>query len=203
MKEILKKHFQENYKNYFILMFIFTVGLIIGICCVNNMETDSKKELNDYLTNITTQIKENKQIDYTNILKKSITTNLKFLAIIVFISFSMWGEIATIILIGYKGFGVGYSISSAIAIFGTGKGLLFAVSLICLSEIIFIPAIFYITVLSMKKYKTLMYEKEDNKWLIIKHYLIALLAVIIILILSSLIQTYLNNNLFLLFKQYY
>lgn len=203
MRQTIENHLKENGKSYLVLFLVLILGLIIGIISINRMPIEQKKDISNYLNDFTNQIKENNSINYGHILKSSITHKVKFTIVLILLSFSIWGEIGTFLLVGYKGYSLGYSISSAISIFGIAKGLTFALPLVFLSELVYIPAIFYISVLSIKNYKTLIKEDYDNKKLMAIKYMVSLLATACVVLTSSLLQTYLNTNLFLMLTKYF
>jgi len=203
MKRTIEEHFKNNLKSYLAISVFFILGLIIGISSINNMKTEQKTELTSYFENFINETKNNTNINYTTLLDNSIKNNLKFIALIVILSFSIWGEVSTCALMGYRGFSLGYTISSAITILGIGKGMCFAVSLMLFSEIIYIPAIFFISIFSIKKYKELIDKEYENKKTLIARYLIALFITTICAIFSSFMKTYFNTNLFLMFAKYF
>ncbi len=202
MKEKVEEHLAKNIKNYLILSLVLIVGVIIGIISVNNLKEEQKCEINDYLSEFTDTIKNNSKIDYSKLLEKSIKENIKIIILIVLIGFSIWGKFAIIGITGYKGFCLGYSISSAIVAFGVGKGILFSSTLLFLSQVLVLPICFYIAIKSLKTYESLIDDNNDDKVILIG-YVISLIISIIIMIISSFIETYLNSNLFMLFARYY
>ena len=149
MKETIEKHIRDNYKTYIILIIIFTGGLIAGIVAVNNLNLENKEKINYYLIDFTNNLRDNNNINYGLLLTNSLKKNFKFIIILIVLSFSIWRKISNSILMGYKGFTLGYSISSAICIFGIGKGIVFNISLLLLSELIFIPTLLFTAVFCM------------------------------------------------------
>lgn len=203
MKHIIEKHLTENAKKYIFFIGILILGVIIGVLTVNNTKNEAKEEINVMIAEFITNIKENTSIDYISILKKSIEKNIKLIVFIIAISFSIWGEAGNIVLVGYKGFSLGYSLASVFYILGIGKGLLFSLSLLFISQIFLIPTILYIIVSCMNTYKKiLLNEYDDIKYLIIKN-ILCLSVAIVISIFSSFVHTFLCSNLFLLFTKFF
>ena len=202
MKDKIELHLAENLKNYFILGLILIIGIIIGIISVNNLNEEQKCEINNYLNEFAGTMKNNSKIDYSNLLEKSIKENIRIVILIVLFGFSIWSRVGITSIIGYKGFSLGYSISGAIIAFGVGKGILFSTTLLLLSQVLLVPAILYISIKSIKTYKLLISETDEKKVLLIK-YGISLISVIVIMLISSFIETYLNSNLFMMFIGYY
>ena len=200
MKEAIEKHLEENLKKYFILSLFLIIGVFIGIMTINNATDIQKNEINEYLTNFITSLKETNKINYTHLLVNSIKNNLKIILFIILISMSLFGKIGVFGATIYKGYKLGYSISSAVIIFGTVKGLIFSGTLILINNIIWIPTIFYISTKSLNIYKDILEcgNKRDLKYLILQ-YIISIAISIGFMLIASLIETYINSNLFLMF----
>ena len=203
MKETIEKHIRDNYKTYIILIIIFTGGLIAGIVAVNNLNLENKEKINYYLIDFTNNLRDNNNINYGLLLTNSLKKNFKFIIILIVLSFSIWRKISNSILMGYKGFTLGYSISSAICIFGIGKGIVFNISLLLLSELIFIPTLLFTAVFCMHIYSDIINRNCSNR----NNYRIRNLVIFIIILLNllvaSLTKTYLSSNLFIMINNYF
>ena len=198
MKKTIEEHLRENIKVYFILSLILILGIIVGIIFVNNASTVHKEEIRSYLTDFIGQIKESRNINYVQLFQSSLKSNFKFIGILIFISLTIFGTIGIYILIAYKGFCLGYTISSTIAIFGVGKGTLINLSLILLNQIILIPTIFYIALSSRKLFGELINDNRENNRFEIIRYIIRIAASAVLILFDSLIETYINSNIFLI-----
>lgn len=196
MKEHIKKHLEENYKTYIIFIIVFILGMVIGIIVLNHSNEEQKATIGTYITNFI-ETSKTSNVDYLALLKSSITKNLKFITITVILDLSLFRLIASNLMIGYKGFCLGYSIASIIAVIGIKKGMIFNLSLIFLSEIFYIPAIFYLNISSLNLYKNLKEENYDYKKYEIIRYCIKIGISGILMIISSLVETYISTNLFL------
>ena len=202
MNKYLKKHIEENYKSYFIFIIVFVLGMIIGIIALNNLNEEQKNSVSTYITNFI-ETSKNSNIDYTALLKNTISKNFKFVLVTIIIDLSVFRLIASNLMIGYKGFCLGYSISSIIAVIGIQRDLRFNLSFIFLSEIFYIPAIFYLNVSSLNLYKNLRDGNYDSKKFEIIRYCIKVGISSVMMILSSLVETYINTNLFLSFLKFF
>lgn len=198
MKKTIEEHLRENIKVYFILSLILILGIIVGIIFVNNASTVHKEEIRSYLTDFIGQIKESRNINYVQLFQSSLKSNFKFIGILIFISLTIFGTIGIYILIAYKGFCLGYTISSTIAIFGVGKGTLINLSLILLNQIILIPTIFYIALSSRKLFGELINDNRENNRFEIIRYIIRIAASAVLILIAALIETYINSNIFLM-----
>lgn len=203
MKEHIEKHIRDNYRTYIFFIIIFIVGLIIGIISVNNMNIENKEKMNNYLISFTSNLKDNVNINYGLLLVNSLKKNMQFILILVVLSFSIWRKISNSLLVGYKGFVLGYSISSTISIFGIGKGLAFNMSLLMLSELIFIPTVFFTAVYCMNSYNKIISKDYSNKTTDLIRNIIVFIIILFTIVASSFIKTYLSSNLFVLIRNYF
>lgn len=196
---VLYNHIINNKRGYFIVTILFFIGLIVGILFINNSDDAKIQEINTYLNNMVNNIKTYENIDFASLLKQSVGSN--FIMIIL-----LWFGASTIIgipivygTIALKGFSIGYTVSSIIACFGAGKGILIALSIMLLHNIILIPAMLGAGVSGVKLYQSIMKNKErDNiKLEILRHTLFCALMLILV-ILSSVIEVYASTNLFIM-----
>ena len=192
----VKRHFKENVKSYVILFAILLLGLIVGIAFINHANNAQKEQISNYISGFTTTIKDSK-IDYWVLLKNSIMSNIKITLIIIFVSMSLFGTIGSYIISFYKGFSLGYTISSIIAVFGVAKGLTFSMSLILLNQLVYIPAMIYLIICSNKFYRKIINDELNDTKLEIIRYIITVSITLILFLLSSLIETFISSNLLL------
>ena len=68
-KKIIEEHIIKNIRAYIILTIIFLVGIIIGIIVVNNSNADNKNEINSYINNFITELKNGTKLNYGELLK--------------------------------------------------------------------------------------------------------------------------------------
>ena len=141
-------------------------------------------------------LKENYQISSSKLLMKSILNNLYITIILWFLGSTVIGFPLIYVVIGYKGYSIGYTISSIIATLGTGKGLIFIISTMLFQSIIYIPAILALSVSGIKLYKLIMADRrrENIKIQILKHTIFSIF-IFIILIISSFVEAYISGGL--------
>ena len=115
----------------------------------------------------------------------------------IIIFFSLFG------FVGYKGYCIGYTISSVIATVGTGKGIIFIIATMLIQNIIYIPTILTLSVSGIKLYRLIMEDRrrENIKLQILKHTIFSILMLILLLI-SSLLETYVSGNLSSIFLKF-
>jgi len=202
IRNVIFEHVRDNIKEYFIITIIFIIGIILGVILINNLKQDGQEEISLYINNFINDVKENKSINTINLFKKTLINNVTFVIILWFVSSTVIGIPIVYALIVFRGFCLGYTISSIIATVGTMKGVLFSLFGVLLQNIIFIPGIFILAVSGIKLYKSIMKDKrkENIKLEIIKFTLIALF-VSLLLIVSAIIETYISSNMLVLYTQ--
>lgn len=106
-------------------------------------------------------------------------------------------------IVAFRGFCLGYTISSSVAIWGTGKGILFFITSMLLQNIIFIPCMLALAVSGIKLYKSIMKDKrkENIKIEIFRHTIFSVM-ILLLLILASFIETYVSTSLLNFYVQY-
>lgn len=202
-KKVIEEHVTKNIKLYTILIIIFLLGLIIGIIVVNNSQDMQKAEINNYINTFITDLKNGAKLDYFKLLKTSFGNNFTAVLILWFMSSTVIGIPLVYGIIGYKGFCLGYTISSIVAAVGTGKGILFVLTSMLLHNIIFIPCILLLAVSGINLYKSIIKDRrrENIKLEIIRHTIFSLI-ILAVLLFASLIETYVSSNLLISIIKY-
>lgn len=203
IKEILFSNLEENFKYYIIFTIIFVLGLVIGITFINNSNENQKLEITNYVSGFVTSMKTS-GIDSFSLLKLSIKNNCILGLLLWFMGSTIIGIVAVVIIVGFRGFCLGYTISSMIAIYGMGKGSLFLISTVFLQNIIIIPTVIFMAVSGAKFCSSFIgnVRRENVKVAITKHTIICLGATIL-LILSAIIETYISKNIIIFFIKYF
>ena len=196
IKQMILNHFYENIKTYIIVIVLFIIGIIVGIAFINNINVEQEAEITGYITNFINSLKQDYHIDKLELLKKSLGDNLILILTMWFIGSTVIGIPIIFGIVLFRGFCVGYTISSIIGSLGVQKGLVFLLSTVFLQNIIFIPVIICMTVSCMRLYKSIMKDKrrENIKLEILRHTLISL-GLAILLIIASLVESYISTNL--------
>ncbi len=200
MKRTIQEHLEKYGKSYLLLFIFIVIGVIIGIFGLNNSSQSSKEQIISYLNNKVVGI-EKGNISYLILLKNSIWKKIQFFIFLVFLCLSILGKYGAISLVIFKGFTIGYSVASSIMTFGVGKGILMSLSLTLLTEIMLIPTIFYTIITSLQMFNDCSYQNYESKRQLILKYIVKLVCIIIIIFLISLIETFINVNIFLLFRK--
>lgn len=193
---IIKNHVYDNIKEYAIVSILFLIGLILGVIFINNTNETQITQITQYLNNFSDSIKNNYKIDNMELIKNSIKNNVILALIMWFAGSTVIGLPIVFGIVSFRGFCMGYTISSAIATFGTGKGTVFATCSLLMQNLFFIPALLALAVTGIKVYKSIIKDKrrENFKFEIIRHTLFSTI-ILILLVISAVIETYISPNL--------
>ncbi len=194
---------QRDIRHYFVFFALFIIGIILGIVLINNISPEQKQETLEYIAKLVDVVRNN-SIEQKNILIYSIKNNL-FLGILLwFMGTSIIGLLIVAGIILFRGLCLGYSISSALAIYGSGKGLLFAVSLLLSQNLIFVPTIILIAVSGTKFVSNMLknIKKNNIRIEIIKHTIFCW-SMFIFLIISSFVEIFVSKNILKFFIKYF
>ena len=202
-KNIFYTHLENNIKAYFIVSVLFIIGVIIGIIFINNLQDTQKSEISEYLNSFITALKNNQEINDGVLLKESILKNLKLTLFLWFMGMSVIGILGVYLAICFRGFILGYTISSAIAFLGLNRGLIFIFTSLFLQTLLFVPSILALAVSGIKLYNSIMKDrrKENIKLEILRHTMFSI-AILVVLIICSFIEVNISKNFLTLCIKY-
>lgn len=203
IKNIIIQYIEENIKSYMILIIVFFIGLILGVIYINNADETCINQVSTYINNFLSSIKENYQISTSTLLLSSIKNNIVVAVILWLLGLTVIGVPIIYLIIGYKGYCLGFTISAIIATLGTGKGLVFVVSTLLLQNVIYIICMLTLSISGLNLYKLIMADRrrENIKLQILKHTIFSL-VILIILIGTSFVETYISGKIGVLILKY-
>ena len=130
------------------------------------------------------------------LLKTSMIQNIILGIAIWFFGTTVIGIPVVFGIVLYRGFCLGYTISTCITVMGLSKGLLFVLITLVLQNLIFIPAIIAIAVSGFKLYKSIVKDRKvDNIKLEILRHTIFSLLMMLLLIIASLVETFASTGI--------
>ncbi len=118
IKEILLTYIKNNLREIAIITIIFFIGLTFGIIFVNNSGTEQANEISSYINGFVDNLRNNIQIDKAELLKDALISNFLLALILWFVGSTVVGIPMVYGIIAYKGFCLGYTLSSSIATLG-------------------------------------------------------------------------------------
>lgn len=189
-------------KKYIFLISIVVIGVIIGIIFSNILSDNDKILVEDKLTTYFMNIKENKEINYLSNFLNSFLNNNTTLVLIWIFGLSIIGLFFNIFILFFKSFAVGFGIGSIINLYlykGILGSILYVFPHILINLFVFLVLVYYANNFSSKLFKLLFLKKDVKFNLVMKKYLKILLYGFILLVVSSLLETFLSPFIMKLF----
>ena len=146
LKDIIIENIYQNLKSYIIVTIIFLIGIVLGVIFINNIEEVQKTEITGYINEFITSLKSNYEVNKAELLKNSLIEKFKLAIGMWFIGSTVVGLPIVLGIVLYRGFCIGYTVSSVITVLGTQKGLLFFLTTILAQNIIIIPVLISLAV---------------------------------------------------------
>ena len=197
LKNVILEHVSNNLKDYTVLVLFFLVGVVLGVIFINNANDEQKQQISSYINGMVNSLKEDYVIDDLSLLKSSITGNIKLAIILWFVGSTVIGMPFVYGIITYRGFCIGYTSASIIGVLGMQKGIIFLLTSLLLQNILFIPCLLALGVSGLKLYRSIMKDKrKENIKIEIYRHTIFCLFMLVGLVCSSVIETYVSSALF-------
>ena len=118
LKNVLAKHIKDNIKEYIIVALMFIIGIFLGVLFINNTKEAQTAEITTYFNNFITKFKETQNINSMQMLKESIGQDILLACAIWFFGTTIIGIPIVFGIVLFRGFCLGYTISTCIAIMG-------------------------------------------------------------------------------------
>lgn len=190
-------------KKYLYLLIIVMVGIIVGIIFSNILSNDDSKLVYSKVTTFFNNIKNDVPINYFQNFINSLKNNYFYLIIIWILGLSIIGLIINNFILFFKSFILGFSIGSIINIYfysGIILSFFYVFPAILINLFIFILMCYYANNCSLKLFDVLFRKKEYKFTNFIIKYLKILGVFLIILLISSLIETFVTPFFIKLFS---
>lgn len=146
LKNVILDNIYNNLKSYTIVTIILLIGIVAGVIFINHIDESQKSEIGNYINEFITALKGNYEINKGELLKNSLIENFKLVLGMWFIGSTVIGLPIVLGIVLYRGFCIGYTVSSAITILGMQKGILFSFTTILIQNIIIIPVLIALAV---------------------------------------------------------
>ncbi len=196
IKDIVYKHIASNSKEYILVSLVFIVGIFLGVMFINSAQEAQLSEIKTYLNEFIEKLKSIEQINNFEILKTTIFENIILAITLWFFGTTVIGIPIVFGIILYRGFCLGYTISSIIVTMGIGKGIAFVLSSLLLQNIILIPAIIAIGVSGFKLYKSIVKNRNrDNIKIELLRHTIFSIIMIGALCIAGIVEIFFSTNI--------
>lgn len=190
-------------KKYMFLIIIVIIGIITGILFSNILSTEDNRLVTSKIGEYFNNLKRDVPINYFKNLITSLKNNLLYIGIIWILGLSIIGLLFNNFILFFKSFVLGFSIGSIINIYlynGLILSFLYVFPSLLINIIVFLIMTYFANDIGIKLFNLLFKKKEIKFSLIIKRYSKILLYLSIILVISSLIETFIMPFMIKLFS---
>lgn len=203
IKEVIVQHIKKNLREYAIVLILFLIGLIFGIVFINNVGESQINDITSYLGSFIDNLKNKTQINQFEVLKDALLSNFLLALILWFVGSTVIGIPIVYGIVIYRGFCLGYTISSIIATIGIGKGILFSFTSLLFQNLLFIPCLLALAVSGMKLYQSIVKDKRrENIKIEITRHTIFCFIFLIGLEIAAFAEVYISTNLLQICSKY-
>ncbi|MEG1495048.1 MAG: stage II sporulation protein M [Bacilli bacterium] len=189
---------------YLFLFILLLIGVGIGIVFVTILSNGDKKIVMEQLGDFFKQFRTMDNLNYGRGLMNSLLANLLYVIGVWLLGISIIGLPVILFLLFMKGFIVGFSISSIISIYGF-KGVLGVIAYLfphhLLGLLMVVVLSFYAVTFSIKLFLSLFLHKNINLRAVMHKYIKILLLMLVIAVVVSLLEIFINPYLINLFTK--
>lgn len=194
--EMIKEHVSNNKKEYVIVALLFVIGIFLGVLFINHIQEGQKTEITEYFKAFIEKMKNMEELNSMDLLRNSMGQNIILAIVLWFFGTTVIGIPVVFGIVLYRGFCLGYTIAVCVTIMGLPQGLWFALILLLLQNILFIPAMLALAVSGFKLYKSIIKDrnKENIKVEVVRHTIFSFLM-LLILVVASVVEIFLSTTL--------
>lgn len=200
MKKIMDKLFNlvRFDKRYVLFCLILVIlGIVCGSLFIVILNSSDKSIVIEYIENFVDTIKNN-SFNYIDTLKNTLIINYLIIFIISILGFTYFLAPLNILILFYKSFVIGFSLSSFILVYKI-KGLLLSIIYIfphlIINILLFSLLIAFTLKLSIKMINSIIKKKDVNMRVYFNKYLYTGLFIFIVLTISSLYESFVTPYL--------
>ena len=195
-KNAFQKEIQKNKYKYIFLLTIILIGFISGIIFSNILSYNDHQEISNTLKDYFLGIKNNQSINYLGNFLNIFSVNYLYMLLIWIFGLSIIGIILNPFILYFKSFVIGFSVGIIISIYsylGILSSLLYLFPHLLINLLVYTLLSFYGIKLSIKLFKALFLHKNFNFQELVKKYLKILGLASIILLITTLYETFLAD----------
>lgn len=202
--EMIKEHVSNNKKEYVIVALLFVIGIFLGVLFINHIQEGQKTEITEYFKAFIEKMKNMEELNSMDLLRNSMGQNIILAIVLWFFGTTVIGIPVVFGIVLYRGFCLGYTIAVCVTIMGLPQGLWFALILLLLQNILFIPAMLALAVSGFKLYKSIIKDrnKENIKVEVVRHTIFSFLM-LLILVVASVVEIFLSTTLLKVLIKYF
>jgi stage II sporulation protein M len=204
LNETIRKHLSSNIISYGVIAFFFILGISLGALTVSNIDIDTKSDIKAYIDGFI-NISKVDEVHSIEILKQSIKFNLVTSAALFLCGLTYAGLLFVPLIIGFRGFCIGFTIAFLTDSLGQG-GFLLALGSILPQNLIYIPVLLIFCVCSLSLafavLKSKINKKHNEAAAYIWSFGLTALLFFVILMGGSIIEAYITPYLIKLVAAY-
>lgn len=167
---------------YILLLITFFVGILIGSFSFKNVSDVSFQQYAEELKGTLDDLEEN----FSG--KSFLFQGLKIIGVFWIVGMSIVGTPVLIALVGYKGFSIGYTISTVLKILGTADGNRYIFQNLFLQNVVIVFIMIFLTNYSIKIFKNFFESKDNVKVDVIKYTVISTFTALVYLFLCVILK---------------
>lgn len=195
LNERIARNIKENISIYFIIILFFAIGLAVGGFAIKSIGDGDKQDLLTYMNSFF-KVYSGESVSGLTIFLQSAKNNFFSILIIWILSLTIVGVPALLIVVGFRGFILGFSVGFFIESMGL-KGLVFSLIGVIPQNIIYIPCILITAALSLMFSISVIKRKRNKNFyggqkLSILSYSMTIGVIFLVSLLGSLIEGFLS-----------
>lgn len=197
----IQYYFSKNLIEYLKAFIVFVIGIVIAIIVMNNSEQKQKIEIKDYIDNKINIVKTTDDYNsgtFSNILKE----NTLEIIVLAFLASTIIGIPFAYFMIAKKGFSIGYTIAAIYATQNTKTATIFICISMLIHNIIYMISMVLVFTEGNNLVKTMIDKDRNNIKFNIFRYIIFVVIALIMVVLSTVYETYISKALLDIFKKY-
>jgi stage II sporulation protein M len=187
---IVEQYFKKNISKYIIILVVFAIGVLVGTFYLKKI--DNVNDVSSYLQDTIKIIKSGNKINRGSVLKEALLMNLKTSIIIWLLGSAVVGIPLLLIYTGYRGFLLGFTISSILTTFGSYKGNLFLAGSLLPQNLIVIPCMILMVISGFKLSENVLKSKKSVKAEMLRHTVLCTIS-FFFMIIAAFIEAYFNT----------
>ncbi len=186
------RHIKNNLGLYIFAMMIVCVGIAIGSLYSVGLDETQANELALYISDFFEHYRD-KDIDFAEIFKSSLCNSFLYVAFSFVSSLCIYTVFLVYVALGIRGFSLGFTVGFIVGKIGI-KGIFLILAVVLPSCVISLPLYFFMSVICIRSAVTRHRVREnyrENKREL-KVFIFLMLFVFVLLVLCSLIDTFLS-----------
>lgn len=190
------QEFKKNKYKYFFLITIIILGFFSGIILSNILSYNDKMEIGELVEGYFMNLKENTEINYLSNFLNNFSIDFTYLFLLFIFGLSIIGIVLNPFILYFKSFITGFSVGIIISIYsfkGIIGGILYIFPHQIINIIVYLLLSYYGMNLSIKLFKSLFLKKQFQTSEFMKKYFKILGLSSIVLLISSLYETFLAD----------